>query len=270
MANTKMILVILDGLGYDAATQEMGYMEGMVQVGKASKWKVKTALPSNSRPLYETLHTGMTPIEHGVLTNDIVRLSTCDHLFSICRANEKTTAAAAYSWISELYNKSPYDSVEDRETDDESLNIQHGRFYEKDDYPDSELFADAELLIRRHHPDYMLIHPMGCDYKGHVFGGTSDQYFHQASKADQLLATYIPNWIRKDYEIFVTADHGMDEKGSHGGTADIVQYVPLYHVARNPIPQSSNIINQCSIAPTILNRMNIDIPIAMQLPPIKT
>ena len=265
MANSKVIFVILDGLGYDAATQEMGYLEGMVQAGKASKWKVKTALPSNSRPLYETLHTGVTPIEHGVLTNDIIRLSKCDHLFSVCRDNNKSTAAAAYSWMSELYNKAPYDSVEDREQDDESLPIQHGRFYEKDDYPDYELFADAEMLIRRHVPDFMMIHPMGCDYKGHVYGGKSDQYLKQASRADQILSTYMPDWLEKGYDVLVTADHGMDEKGWHGGTLDAVQHVALYHLGANPIQNDQDVIDQCSIAPTVLKLMNLPIPDQMKV-----
>ncbi|WP_420547954.1 alkaline phosphatase family protein [Curvivirga sp.] len=270
MANSKVILVVLDGLGYGAATQELGYMEGMVQAGKASKWKVKTSLPSNSRPLYETIHTGLTPIEHGVLTNDIVRLSHCEHLFSICRANDRTTAAAAYSWMSELYNHVPYDPVEDREQDDESRNIQHGRFYQKDDYPDFELFADAELLIRRYHPDFMLIHPMGCDYKGHVYGGSSDQYHKQASRADQILSTYMPAWLEKGYEVLVTADHGMDEKGWHGGTLEVVQHVPLYHVSSSPIQNDQDVVDQCAIAPTVLKLMGLSIPDQMKVAALNT
>ncbi|WP_174010662.1 hypothetical protein [Rhizobium rhizogenes] len=55
-------------------------------------------------------------------------------------------------------------------------NIQHGTFYWQDHYPDDHLFADADDLLRRHNPDFLLLHPMSIDDVCHRHGGNSRQY----------------------------------------------------------------------------------------------
>lgn len=47
------------------------------------------------------------------------------------KENKRTTAAAAYHWVSELYNRAPYSIFEDRIQHDETKNIQHGIFIRK-------------------------------------------------------------------------------------------------------------------------------------------
>lgn len=56
----KVILVLSDALGYDAAVAGMGYLGHLVDVKLASLYKVIGELPSMSRPMYETIHTGLT------------------------------------------------------------------------------------------------------------------------------------------------------------------------------------------------------------------
>ncbi|MEW5942143.1 MAG: alkaline phosphatase family protein, partial [Chloroflexota bacterium] len=158
--SSKVILLLSDALRYDAATAGMGYLGHLVETKQASLYKIVGELPSMSRPMYETIHTGLPSSAHGVVANSIVRLSTQPNLFRLARDAGRATAAAAYYWFSELYNRAPYDPINDRETDDASLPIQHGRFYTEDEYPDKELFATAGLLVRRFAPDYLLIHPM--------------------------------------------------------------------------------------------------------------
>lgn len=263
MAN-KVILVLLDGLGYETAVREMGFLEGAVIKGAARRWKMRVGLPSLSRPLYETIHTGLVPYDHGVTSNAIRRNSRCENVFSIARNAGRRTAAAAYSWFAELYNPGPYDPVLDREIDDEEALIQHGRFYTEDDFPDTELFHQGDMLVRRFAPDYLLIHPMGCDYKGHVFGGESAQYRRQAGKADDLLAIHAPAWLAAGYQVLVTADHGMDEIGTHGGTRDEVMHVAFYHLHggdTGPLPEAEAC--QLSVAPTVLALMGLPVPAAM-------
>ena len=54
----KVILVIMDGVGFDTAVSRCGFLEGMVELGRARRWRMRAALPTISAPLYETLHTG--------------------------------------------------------------------------------------------------------------------------------------------------------------------------------------------------------------------
>lgn len=94
--------------------------------------------------------------------------------------------------------------------DDDSLLIQHGRFYTQDDYPDIELFATAASLVRKFAPDYLLIHPMGMDYMGEKYGANSSEYRNHAIRQDMWMSTLIAEWMERGYNILVTGDHGMN------------------------------------------------------------
>lgn len=262
----KVLLVLVDGLSYGTAVEQMGYMEGLVAGGTARRWSMECALPSLSRPLYETVHTGVTPHQHGVTSNDTARLSRCEHVFGVARANGRSTGAAAFSWLSELYNAAPYDPVDHRECHDEAQPIQHGRFYSTENYPDQETFHDAELIVRRHRPDYMLVRPMGCDHAGHGYGGESLQYRRKAGAIDDLLSRTIPGWRVLGYDVIVTADHGMDADGHHGGTAEVVRRIPFYLAGRQSGTAEVEQVTQLSVAPTVLALLGLAAPAAMTAP----
>ncbi|NLS11856.1 alkaline phosphatase family protein [Vibrio sp. SM6] len=237
--SNKVILVVLDGLNYQVARDCMGYLNGLLEHhlplsdARASLYCLQSELPSLSRPLYECILTGVRPVESGIVSNDIVRLSKHDSIFSLAKAQGKITAAAAYHWVSELYNRAPYDATRDRFTCDESLNIQHGCFYQWDHYPDEALFLDAEHLRRTHQPDFLLIHPMNIDDMGHKHGLNSPQYRNSARRVDIILSHYIESWIQDGYQILVTSDHGMNDDRSHGGTLPEERDVPLFVIGHS-------------------------------------
>jgi predicted AlkP superfamily pyrophosphatase or phosphodiesterase len=266
----KVVLILCDALRYDAAVDGMGYLGHLVESGLASLYKIIGELPSRSRPIYETIHTGLPTHAHGVVANSIVRLSTKPNIFRSVKDAGKTTAAAAYYWFSELYNRVPYDRIHDREVDDGALPIQHGRFYTEDDYPDLELFATAGMLVRRFSPDYLLLHPMGMDYTGERFGSDSSQYRNQAVKQDAWLAPYIVEWMDLGYSIFVTGDHGINKDGIHGGPAPEQREVPLYLIKPNQkgLGDTGKLVSHLQIAPTVLKQLDLPVPETMVHPPI--
>lgn len=223
----KMILVLLDGLNYQVAYDAMGYLQAECVAGRGRLYLMESELPSLSRPLYECILTGVTPVESGVVHNQVSRLSREKSVFHYARAAGLTTAAAAYHWFSELYNRTPFDAARDRHTDDPALPIQHGHFYYDDHYPDSHLFDDAENLRRRYHPDFLLIHPMNIDDAGHRHG-LSSQYRNAARNADGLLARYLADWLAAGYQVMITADHGMNDDHSHGGVLPEERQIPLF------------------------------------------
>ena len=256
---SKVILVVCDALRNDIAAEEMGYLESLVEEKKASRYTVIAGLPTLSRPLYETIQTGTPATEHGINSNTIVRRSEMPSLFQVARENGKTTAAAAYHWVSELYVRAPYDLVNDRELDDENQLIQHGRFYQDDYFPDVELFAAGGMLIQRYFPDYILIHPMGLDTTGHLHGGESKHYRQQVCLHDQILARLIPLAIMLEYHILVTGDHGMSVDGHHNGTGPDVRHVPLYLIPADGQGQgdTGQTVSQLQIAPTVCHLLGI-------------
>ncbi|NQY27740.1 MAG: alkaline phosphatase family protein [Piscirickettsiaceae bacterium] len=224
----KVILIVLDGLAYKTAEQCLGFIQGLGEQGLATLYKVQCELPSMSRPLYETILTGVTPAVSGIVHNQVVRNSNQESVFSLARNSGLSTAAAAFHWFSELYNESPYLAVRDRHTEDTDKLIQYGSFYHDGQYPDSHLYLDAELLRRRHDPDFLLIHPMSIDEAGHHSGPDSSHYRTTTRRSDKELSEYLPAWIEAGYQIIITADHGMNSDKGHGGTLTEERNIPFY------------------------------------------
>ncbi len=267
---SKVILILSDALRYDAAKDNMGFLGHLVETKQASLYKIIGELPSMSRPMYETIHTGLISSEHGIVANSIVRLSNKPNVFQLLKDAGKVTAAAAYYWYSELYNRAPYNPIDDKETDDELLNIQHGRFYTEDEFPDIELFNSAAYLVRRFSPDYLLLHPMGMDYHGETFGSDSKEYRNHAIYQDAKLAPLIMEWRERGYTVFVTGDHGINADGGHGGTTPGQRTVPFFVIqpsagGRGEVDES---MSHLQIAPTILKVLNVPIPETMKSPPL--
>jgi predicted AlkP superfamily pyrophosphatase or phosphodiesterase len=267
---SKVILLVIDGLRDDTAAAQMGYLEHLVEHRIADRYTVIAEMPTVSRPLYETIQTGLPPYAHGVVNNRIVRRSTVPNVFEIARQNGRVTAAAAYWWVAELYNAVPYDPIEHREVDDENLTIQHGRFYMEDGFPDSELFAQAEMLMRHFSPDYILIHPMGMDNVGHLHGADAAAYSNHAAFLDQMLSAMIPGWLDQQYNIVITSDHGMNNNHGHNGSTPDVRNVPLYLMRPNiqAREKKSTPISQLCLAPTLLRLLELPIPETMKHPPL--
>src|ERR1700732_3815448 len=121
---SKIILVILDGLGYAKARGYLGNVEGWVAAGEARIWKMRSVLPSVSGPCYVSIHTGVLPQQHGILTNyDHRRRVEQPDIFSQARVAGKTTGAVAHSFFSTYFQRAPFDPVRDLEVDDEALPI---------------------------------------------------------------------------------------------------------------------------------------------------
>jgi predicted AlkP superfamily pyrophosphatase or phosphodiesterase len=224
----KAILVVLDGLGYEVAEHALGHLQAYCLAGRGALYRLHCELPALSRPLYECILTGVPPIDSGVVHNDVARLSTERSIFHYARDAGLSTAAAAYHWVSELYNRAPFQAARDRHSETPQLPIQHGHFYYEDHYPDSHLFADAESLRLRHKPDFLLVHPMNIDDAGHRHGLDSSQYRNAARRADIMLAEYLQRWLDDGYHVLVTADHGMNNDRSHNGLLPEEREVPLF------------------------------------------
>jgi predicted AlkP superfamily pyrophosphatase or phosphodiesterase len=266
----KVILVLSDALRYDVAKANMGFLGHLVETRQASLYKIIGELPSMSRPMYETIHTGTPSSENGIVANSIVRLSNMPNVFQAVKSASKITAAAAYYWYSELYNRAPFDPIDDREVDNKTLNIQHGRFYTQDEYPDVELFHAAAHLVRRYAPDYLLLHPMGMDYHGETYGSDTKEYRNHAIYQDAKLAPLLMEWRELGYTIFVTGDHGINGDGAHGGTTSEQRDVPFYVIqpSRSGRGDTGEVISHLQIAPTILSMLNIPIPATMKEKPL--
>lgn len=256
----KVILVMIDAQGFETAVQRAGFLEHLCEVGLAAKYRVACGLPSSSRPMYETILTGLPVSEHGIYSNQTVRRSTSENLFALTRRHGRINAAAAYGWVSELYtDHAPFDVFRDRMQLDGSGDIDHGIFYIEDTYPDSHLYADGEMLRQMYHPDFLLIHPMNVDDMGHRHTAASREYGHASEVSFDQIAILFDRWREDGYDLLVTGDHGMDLLGMHGGNEAIQREVPLYIVsdAAEPGDYTDHAISNLNLAPFICDLLEI-------------
>ncbi|GLS33959.1 Type I phosphodiesterase / nucleotide pyrophosphatase [Mesorhizobium albiziae] len=273
--NTKLLLIVLDGVPWRNWRRLMGNLEGWVQSGDASVWKMRSVLPSTSACCYASIHTGTPPQVHGILSNENrFRVEQPDLFSEISKAGGKT-GAVTHSYWSEFFNRYPFDLVEDMEYDEPGGPITHGRFHTMTGYnsknqmtpSDVDLFATLTMLAKRHEIDYGILHTCTLDSMGHRYGHDCIEMDHACYAMDGMLAAFLPQWLKAGYEVIVTADHGQTDRGHHGGHADEMQDFALYYFGKGKGPGEDVLLDQLQLAPTILSRLGVPVPSTMRAKP---
>ncbi len=270
---SKLLLIILDGVPYRNWRRLFGNLEGWVDSGDARVWKVRAVLPSISASCYASIHTGVAPAVHGCTGNgNVFRLEQPD-VFGQVRKGGGVTGAVAHSFWSEFFNRHPFDFVRDIEYDEpDSTSINHGRFHTMSGYnlknqmtpSDVDLFATLTNLCQRFGLDYGMLHTCTLDSMGHRYFHDCQEMDHACLVMDEMLAPFIPKWRAAGYEVIVTADHGQDARGHHGGRDPLQQEAALYYFGDAEGPEADYVIDQLQLAPTILSRIGAPVPRTMQ------
>ncbi|TIQ41246.1 MAG: alkaline phosphatase family protein [Mesorhizobium sp.] len=257
---SKLLLIILDGVPYRNWRRLMGNLEGWALSGEAQVWRMRSVLPSTSACCYASIHTGVTPQVHGILSNENrFRVEQPDIFSEVSKAGGKT-GAVTHSYWSEFFRSHPFDLVEDMEFDEPGGPITHGRFHTMTGYnlknqmtpSDADLFATLTMLTRRH----------GIDY-----GHDCHEMDHACYAMDGMLAGFLPGWREAGYEVIVTADHGQTNRGHHGGHDDEMQDFALYYFGPAKGPEPDALLDQLQLAPTVLSRLGVEIPATMKAKP---
>jgi predicted AlkP superfamily pyrophosphatase or phosphodiesterase len=276
--SSKLLLIILDGVPWRNWRRLFGNLEGWVQSGEAQVWKMRSVLPSTSACCYASIHTGVSPQVHGILSNEVrFRVEQPDLFSEITRAGGKT-GAVTHSYWSEFFRSHPFDLVEDMEYDEPGGPITHGRFHTMTGYghanqmtpSDVDLFATLTMLAKRHGIDYGILHTCTLDSMGHRFGHDNTPMDHACAVADGMLAAFLPKWRAAGYEVMVTADHGQTDRGHHGGREDLQQDFALYYFGDGQGPAEDTLLDQLQLAPTILTRLGVPVPETMKAKPFLT
>lgn len=269
----KLLLIVLDGVPYRNFRRLFGNLEGWVDSGDARVWKLRAVLPSISASCYASIHTGVAPAEHGCTGNaNVFRLNHKD-VFSQVREGGGVTGAVTHSYWSQFFNRHPYDPVRDVEYDEvDSKTINHGRFHSMTGYgkdnqmtpSDVDLFGTLTNLCLRFNLDYGILHTCTLDSMGHRYFHDCQEMDHACFVMDEMLAPFITRWRGLGYEVIVTADHGQDERGHHGGRGALQQETALYYFGDAQGPAEETVIDQLQLAPTILSRLNAPVAATMK------
>ncbi len=272
---TKLLLIILDGVPWRNWGRLFGNLEGWVQSGEARKLRMRSVLPSTSACCYASIHTGVSPQRHGIHSNEErFRVQFPDLFSEISRAGGRT-GAVTHSYWSEFFNRFPFDPVRDLEYDEPGGPITHGRFHTMTGYnatnqmtpSDVDLFATLTMLCERHGIDYGILHTCTLDSMGHRFGHDCREMDVACYMMDGMLAAFLPRWREAGYEVIVTADHGQTDRGHHGGHEDLQQDVALYYFGPARTDHPGDVVDQLALAPTILSRLGVAIPETMEAVP---
>jgi predicted AlkP superfamily pyrophosphatase or phosphodiesterase len=272
----KLLLIILDGVPYANWRRLFGNLEGWVQSGEARVWRMRSVLPSTSASCYASIHTGVTPQVHGCTGNETVFRIDLPDIFSQVRKAGGITGAVTHSFWSEFFNRAPFDLVRDIEYDEpESPTINHGRFHTMTGYnlinqmtpSDVDLFATLTMLCARHNLNYGILHTCTLDSMGHRFHHDAREMDHACYAMDAMLAPFIRRWRAMGYEVIVTADHGQDARGHHGGTGELQQDFAFYYFGDAAGPAKDAVLDQLALAPTILTRLGAPVPETMKTAP---
>jgi predicted AlkP superfamily pyrophosphatase or phosphodiesterase len=276
MQMQKLLLIIIDGVPYRNWRRLFGNLEGWVAAKEARVWRMRSVLPSTSASCYASIHSGVTPQQHGVWGNEAVRRLDVPDIFSAARDRGRVTGAVTHSFWSELFNRAPFDPVRDLEYDEPtSGSINHGRFHTMQGYnlinqatpADSDLFATLTLLTERFGLDYGILHSCTLDSMGHRFGHDCAEMDHACYALDAQLAPFIKRWRNAGYEVIVTADHGQSMRGHHGGAGEDQQDFALYYFGAAEGPSKDTLLDQLALAPSILNRLGVAVPASMKADP---
>ena len=275
----KLLLLIIDGVPLRNWERLFGNLEGWVATGEARRWRMSSVLPSTSASCYASIHTGLTPQIHGVTGNDrIFRIDKPD-VFSALRKIGAVTGAVTHSFWSEFFNRAPFNPINDIEYDEpQSTSINHGRFHTMTGYgqvnqmtpADADLFATLAMLVERFQIDYGILHSCTLDSMGHRFGHECHEMDQACFMLDAQLAPYISRWRAQGYDIMVTADHGQDARGHHGGKSELQQDYALYYFGDAEFCGDAAGLSQLQMAPTILSLMGAPLPSTMTATPFLT
>ena len=89
----------------------MGNLEGWVQSGDARVWKMRSVLPSTSACCYASIHTGVPPQEHGILSNEIRFRVEQPDIFSEVDQGRRQDRRGHPFLLVDFFNRCPFDLV---------------------------------------------------------------------------------------------------------------------------------------------------------------
>lgn len=272
---TKLLLIILDGVPWRNWRRLFGNLEGWVEQGEARVRRMRSVLPSTSASCYASIHTGVPPQQHHIWDNaDIRRLEVPDVFSELTKAGKKT-GAVTHSYWSEFFNRAPFDVVRDIEYDEPGGPITHGRFHTMHGYghanqmtpSDFDLFGTLTRLCEMKGIDYGILHTCTLDSMGHRFFHDCEEMDHACFHLDAILAPFIHRWRQGGYEVIVTADHGQDARGHHGGTGEDQRDFAFYYFGGSDLPPEDRVLDQLALAPSILTRLGAAVPPTMTAAP---
>lgn len=276
--HSKAVILVIDALRTDFLTHDRPdpspYHHGILTLpSELTRRQPEHSLifntfsdpPTSSMQRLKAITTGSLPTFIDAGSNFASTAIEEDSIISQLSAANKTIAFMGDdTWVS-LYPDSfthshPYDSfnVEDLHTVDNGV-IEHLFPYL---HPSNQTW------------DVLIGHFLGVDHVGHRVGPNRDTMREKLEQMDGILRRVV-DLLDEDTLLVVLGDHGMDDKGNHGGDSELETAAGLWMYSKTPLStgneglprytfpgMSSSVrhINQIDLVPTLSLLLGLPIP----------
>ncbi len=244
----RMVLIIVDGLGADAA-ETMSSLNTLS--GYGSNMVAITAQPSLSYPTWTTILTGAPPEISGVTTNWFDGPVPVESIVDVALANGMRTVMVGPESFETMYL--------DGWKGDRDLST-YLKPWSDEGYMSSDFVNHAIDLIEEKDPRLTVLHLPDVDETAHRHGKDSDEFREVVGRIDADISRLVGR-VQDDRTTFViTADHGHITPGGHGGWEPEVTRVPAIFVGRGAASQRDEQMRQVDIAPTLVGFLGLPVP----------
>lgn len=225
----KIILIVIDALGSEfiptiknharpaseQATYSMPFIEQSLQQNKALGYQAKAASPTVTMPRIKALVSGTVPSFADILHNLARDVSDFhdDNILKTAKAHgKKLVFYGDDTWLS-LFNRDMF------------LRVKETFSFFASDYTtvDTNVTERALPEVERDNIDwdYLILHYLGLDHIGHVYGTDEGPLIKEKliEMDDVIKSIHDKMQAKKDHKtlMVICGDHGMSKEGNHGG-----------------------------------------------------
>jgi len=248
---SQVVLLLLDGLRYDASLQ-MRYLNHLRKQGAHAK--LLSQPPSTTQAAWTTLVSGASPETNGTPLFDRsykwIRPIAVDHLFAALNRAGATAGIAGFHWWEKLV---PPDNL-------------YTKYYvsTEGDAADRQVIDRAMMFLDEFRPNFLLVHLRQIDVAGQEYGAASSEYQQAALRCDEYIRQLAANMNLKHSVLVVVSSHGHLDIGGHGGEEEATLTTPLVMVGENVRAGDYGVVSQIDIAPTLAALLGTPVPNAAQ------
>lgn len=244
----RIILIVIDALREDFIHKDNMPFITSIYTQKGCIMSVEVKSPTVTLPRIKALTTGDVPQFIDLILNlgttEAIRDS---FLHRVTSAGKKIVFYGDDTWL-KLYPKifSRFEAVSSFFVND---------FTEVD----NNVTRNVNLEINNSDWDVMILHYLGLDHIGHVYGPTSPLVPLKLQELDEIIKKiYLETvgWNKRTL-IAVTGDHGMKDGGGHGGSTYSETHVPFVAVG---VSCKNDKIAQIDMPSTLAVLMGLPLP----------
>ncbi|KAG5897768.1 hypothetical protein JTB14_019987 [Gonioctena quinquepunctata] len=213
---SKFVLIIIDALRYDFVSPELMPLTSKLFQSNGCMNRVRVEAPTVTLPRIKAMMAGNIPQFIDMVLNLASTEVLKDSL--IHSAYKKGKSILFYgddTWLKLFPNYfTRYEGIHS--------------FFVRDFSLDDNVTRNVDIELRNVDWDIMILHYLGLDHIGHVYGPSSPLIPGKLKEMDEVIYRIYKNIsAANDTLIVVTGDHGMRDSGGHGGSSYSETNVPF-------------------------------------------